>query len=119
MNLLLVKISVPIIGLLAVAGAFLRWRRRELPTGLFAGWTLLWLAIAVVVQLPQQTDVFARFLGIGRGVDALLFLAVLALVILVFRVYLRMERQEREITTLVREIALLKDAPRRGSGNQV
>ncbi|TAK04852.1 DUF2304 domain-containing protein [Patescibacteria group bacterium] len=108
MNLLLVKISIPIIGLLAVAGAFLRWRRRELPTGLFAGWTLLWLAIAVVVQLPQQTDVFARLLGIGRGVDALMFLAVLALVLLVFRIYLRLERQEREITALVREIALLR-----------
>lgn len=108
MNLLLVKIVVPIVGLLAVSGAFFKWRRRELPSGLFAGWTLLWIAIAVVVQLPQQTDVFARLLGIGRGVDALLFLAVLALVLLVFRLYLRMERQEREITALVREIALLR-----------
>lgn len=108
MNPLLVKILVPVVGLLAVTGAFVRWRKRELPTGLFAGWTLLWIAIALVVQLPQQTDVFARLLGIGRGVDALLFLAVLALVLLVFRVYLRMERQEREITALVREIALLR-----------
>ena len=48
----------------------------------------------------------------------ILRLAVLALVLLVFRLYLRLERQEREITTLVREIALLKDAPRCGSGNQ-
>lgn len=117
MNLLLVKILVPIIGLLAVVGSFFKWRRRELPTGLFAGWTLLWIAIALVVQLPQKTDVIAQVFGIGRGVDALMFLAVLALILLVFRLYLRLERQEREITTLVREIALLKDAPRRGSGN--
>ncbi len=118
MNLLVIKILVPVVGLLAVIGAGRKWRRRELPTGLFAGWTLLWIAIAVVVQLPQKTDVIAQVFGIGRGVDALLFLAVLALLLLVFRLYLRIERIEREITTLTREIALSKDAPRRGSGNQ-
>lgn len=118
MNLLLIKILVPLLGLVAVVGAGRKWRRRELPTKLFALWCLLWAGLSVVVQLPQKTDVLAQLLGIGRGVDALLFLAVIALLLLCFRLYLRIERIEREITTLTRELALSKEAPRRGSGNQ-
>lgn len=109
MNFFLLKYLVPLLGLVAVLFAVRRWRKRELPTGLLVAWALLWVALALVVQLPQQTDVLARILGVGRGVDVLLFAAVLALVLLLFRFYLRIERMEREITTLVRELALLRE----------
>ncbi len=108
MNLFLLKYLVPLVGLIAVLFAVRRWRKRELPTGLLVAWTLLWVALSLVVQLPQQTDVLARILGVGRGVDVLLFASVVALVLLLFRVYLRIERMEREITTVVRELALLR-----------
>jgi hypothetical protein len=48
-------------------------------------------------------------IGIGRGVDAAVYIAVAILFYAMLRMLLRLERQENLITRLVSEIALLKN----------
>ena len=73
------------------------------------GWMAIWIAAAVAIARPSITVSIAKFLGIGRGADLVFYCAILGTLIALFLVYLRFKRLEREITTIVRHIALRDD----------
>jgi hypothetical protein len=52
--------------------------------------------------------------------DLAVYLAVLAIFYLIFRVYLKIDKQQKEITKIIRQLALeeKEDLPRRGSGQE-
>ncbi len=66
----------------------------------------LWIAIAFAAIFPSWSDVLARAVGIGRGVDLFVYSAVLVLLYAVYRLFVRTQEMEREITDLVRALAL-------------
>jgi len=70
------------------------------------GWTSLWTAAGIAIYEPESTTFLARAIGIQRGADLVLYCSVLAGLIGFFVVYLQMRRTDREITLLVRELAL-------------
>lgn len=75
-------------------------------------WVFLWVGGAVAVLFPRLLSRVADYLGIGRGVDVVLYVGMMALTYLVFRMMIRLYVIEREITTLVQHIAL-KDVDQR------
>jgi hypothetical protein len=83
-----------------------RFREAELSWPWFILWLVMWIALGVGAVLPQTTEWFARMIGVGRGVDAVLYASVIFLFYLEFRLYLRQERLEHEISVLVRQIGL-------------
>ena len=78
-----------------------RVRRRE---GLLYGTILL--AAGVAILWPGSTSRVAHALGIGRGADLVLYLAVIAMLIGFWMIYLRVRQIRREITLLVRHVAI-------------
>ena len=80
--------------------------RRSITPRVGLAWSLLWIAAAVAIAWPEMIGAIARGLGIGRGADLVLYLAILAMVLGFFAVYVRMRRMERELTKIVRELAL-------------
>ncbi len=72
-------------------------------------WSLFWLASGVVVLRPEFATAFAGFLGVGRGADAVMYVAVIALFYLVFRIFLRLDRLDRDITSLTRMVSLMAE----------
>jgi small membrane protein len=89
--------------LVATAAATVRGRLR-LRAGLF--WSLLWLGAATATRWPDLTVRAARFVGIGRGADLALYVAVGAMSIGFFLVFLRLRRIEEDLTKIVRALAL-------------
>ena len=69
-------------------------------------WSVVWLTALIVVLSPPTTSKMANFLGIGRGVDFVLYVSLAILFYLVFRLYVMIEDLRHEITYLVRQIAL-------------
>jgi small membrane protein len=92
--------------LFAVSRSYLRYRDGLItfPGCLF--WSSLWVVATVAVFIKNWTSVIAALLGIGRGVDMLLFAAVLLLSYLSFRLYVHLEVTRRALTKLVRSIAI-------------
>lgn len=101
--------------ILAFAAALvLTWRRaRQGAIGRLPalGWSVFWIAAAVVVLRPETSSVLARFLGVGRGADVIVYFALVVAFALVFKLFTRLETLERQITRLVRDLALKGDAP--------
>ena len=97
----------------AFGAAVSRFRRGGLSRLQLALWSLLWIAVVAVVLRPQTASDLARWLGVGRGADVVVYLAIAALFYLQFRQFARLEDHERQITALTRELALkdLKEPP--------
>lgn len=85
---------------------YLRFKNSDLNVREFIEWFILWLAVAVVTILPDTASYFANLLGVGRGVDLVVYLALLLIFYLLFKIFLRLERGEQQLTKVVRELAL-------------
>jgi hypothetical protein len=75
----------------------------RLETGFWSG---LWVAITTVSFIPEVTTELANLFGIGRGVDLLIYTAILILFYFCFRLYGKIEKIRSELTELVRELAI-------------
>jgi len=78
-------------------------------------WAAVWLAAGVAILWPQVTSKVARLLGIGRGADLVFYCAVVIMLIGFWTIYIRLRRVRRDITLLVRQLAI-QEAERRGLG---
>jgi len=86
--------------------AISRFRRGGLSRLQLALWSLLWIAVIAVVLRPETASFLAERLGVGRGADVVVYLAIAALFYLQFRLFGRLEDHEQQITALTRELAL-------------
>jgi hypothetical protein len=90
----------------AMSRVVLRYRRggmRMLQLGL---WMLFWVGVVVVAVHPDTTGLFARWLGVGRGVDIAMYLSILMIFYLLFRSFAKIEDLDRQLTRVVRADAL-------------
>jgi hypothetical protein len=98
-------IAVPIALALAARGVLrlLRGERQRL-RGILA--TLLWIAAAATILIPNATTEIANRLGIGRGTDLLTYLVALAFLWSWFYFHQKITRNSRQITDLCRALAV-------------
>lgn len=82
------------------------YRQKNLKLAFLLFWLLVWGAIGVVVWFPALTSDLAQILRIGRGMDVVVYLSVVLLFYLTFKLLLKTEHLEKEITKLVRREAL-------------
>jgi small membrane protein len=77
---------------------------------------LIWLAAAVAIAWPFGTvQLVAEALGVGRGTDLVLYLFGLLFLATSFYFYSRFVRVQRQVTELVRHLAI-QEAREGGSG---
>lgn len=69
-------------------------------------WLGLWLVISAAFLLPKTADWIAQKLGLERGADIAIYSSILLIFYLVFKIFVRLEKIESEITAIAREIAL-------------
>lgn len=92
----------------ALSRVYLRLRDHKIKSVEFVFWIILFGGAVAGVIFPNEITNLARLLGIGRGVDLILYASIVTLFYLMFRAYVLMEDTRHEITELVRKIALDK-----------
>jgi len=75
------------------------------PFGAFF-WILFWIGLAGVVSLPDMTQQVADMIGIGRGVDVVIYGSIALVFFIVFKLHIKIERMRRDLTALARGQAL-------------
>ncbi len=97
--------------IIAFSGAFLVWQRREqklLSLRSTLWWLLIWLGMVVIAWYPNSAQTAADILGIGRGVDLIIYSALAFLLLTIFRLTVKLEALQRDLTKVVRSKALEK-----------
>lgn len=85
------------------------WQKQKNYLGVneFLFWLVFWLLTAGLIIFLKSIDRLVSSLGFtGSGIEVLLYLSVAMLFYLVFRLRLRFEKIEKDITTIVKNIAL-------------
>ncbi len=103
---MLIQILAILFCLFALWRVIAKFRRAELKPSEFAMWFIFWLAVGVAFITPASLTYLANLLGIGRGTDLVLYVAVVVVFYLMFRIFVRLEKMEHEITKVVRKEAL-------------
>lgn len=83
------------------------FKKNKITLSVFLFWLILWLVILMVTVLPQVTGFLEnRLVGAGRGIDAVIYLSILFIFFILFKIIVRLEKIKQEITEIVRHLAL-------------
>ncbi len=85
---------------------YLKYKTGDLAMREFAEWTLFWLVAVWFVIMPEAASYLAFVLGVGRGSDLVVYVAILIVFYLLFKIFMRLERTNRAITKLVNDQAV-------------
>ncbi len=92
-------------------------RRNRLPVNIMLLFVLLALG-GVMVIFPEEMDPIAQYMGVTAGVDMIVYLGLVSLMFVSLHFYTKFVDHQRQIATLVREMAILKaelEQARRGA----
>lgn len=100
-----------LLGLLIIAFIVSRqvilYKKQLLAKGEFYFWLLFWLLAAIAIIFIKEIDSLVAKLGFsGSGINVLLYLAVITSFYFIFRMRLRLAKIEKDITQIVREVAI-------------
>lgn len=69
-------------------------------------WLFFWAGALVLIWLPQGTiDNIGQFFGVEKGLDLVVYISIIILFYIVLRIYNKVDKLQKDITKLVREIA--------------
>lgn len=94
-----------VLGVLVIFVAFLRYRRSLMMSRL--GGAVLFAVALLAILFPAATNNVARWLGVGRGADLMLYLASLFFLYVILMLFVRIRKLERDVTLLTRSLAEL------------
>ena len=101
-----IQIILSLVFIFAVLRVLARYRSKELTSLTTLGWLLFWVAAGVVVVWPDSTFRLARLVGVTRGADLVVYAALVTLFFIAFRLMVRQEKIQRDITLLTRKVTL-------------
>ncbi len=107
------QVLAVLFALFALSRVVLRLKDGKITWPEFSFWTVLWIAVIVVAVNPDLTFIISDFLGIERGVDVAIYVSVIVLFYMMFRMLVKMEMLEQEITKSVRHDAISKGGKRK------
>ncbi len=90
----------------ALSRVILRFKGGQIKQGEFIFWGVIFFVAILGIALPFEATKIANFLGIGRGVDLVVYVSIAILFYLVFRLYVLLQDVRHEITEVVRLVAL-------------
>ena len=93
--------------LIFVIRLFVLQKQKKIPAGEFIFWLVFWLIASAGIIFVKDLDRLAASLGFSAsGIQIIIYAAVAVLFYLNFRLRLKVEKMEKDITKIVREIAL-------------
>ncbi len=101
-----IHVIIFIFALFALSRAVLRRRERAISVFEFLFWMFVWTVLLVVIFIPDVTTIISRWWGIGRGIDSILYVSIIALFYLIFRLYVKQDAHQQAMTKLVRYHAI-------------
>ncbi len=90
-----------------LARLFWQKQKQQINANEFIFWLIFWLISAGAIILLKWIDKLVLVLGFSSsGINFLIYLGIVLLFYLIFKLRLRLEKIERDLTKIIREIAL-------------
>ena len=109
----LIQILLILFLLFALSRVVLRFREKTLSPVEFIFWAALFFTAILGIVFPDQITAIAKFAGINRGVDFVIYVSIATLFYLVFRIYIMLENLRHEMTEIIRRVAIESTSQKR------
>jgi len=87
---------------------YIQKRNKKISKNEFLFWVVFWtLAVLAILSIKWIDKIVANLGFSGSGIEILLYLSVVILIYFVFKLRLRLEKIEKDITKIVREISFI------------
>lgn len=103
---MIIKVILVLFVLFALLKVALRYRDKIISLQELILWTVFWFSVAFLVLFPDTTSYAANLVGVGRGVDLVIYISILILFYLMFRALSKLDKVEKDVTRIVRRVAL-------------
>lgn len=98
--------------LFAVLKVLARYREGVMPVSSFLFWFSVFLLGLTIILVPSVATKIAKTVGIGRGVDVIIYVSIILIFYLIFRLYMYLEDIRHDLTELVKRLALKNQNPK-------
>ncbi|MFA6088471.1 MAG: DUF2304 family protein [Candidatus Woesearchaeota archaeon] len=95
--------------LFVTSRVFLQFKDKKIGVGQFLFWLCLWLVVLLFGIFFPYLWFVSNILGISRLADVFVYGSIAFLFYLMYRIYMKIESLEQEITKLTRAIAFEND----------
>ncbi|KKU74086.1 MAG: hypothetical protein UX98_C0001G0016 [Parcubacteria group bacterium GW2011_GWA2_47_26] len=103
---MLIQSLITLLALAVLVGVARRFKAGAISRAGLLFWVVFWAIAVLLVWNPNITNLAANFLGVGRGADAVFYVAIAALFYTIFRLYGKLENLEHQLSELAKKIAL-------------
>lgn len=103
---MIIKLIIIVFVLTVIGRTIARFQKGDITTRELTIWTIFWLLVGLVAIAPKKTDAIAQWLGVERGADLLVYISIMVLFFIVFKIIVKLEKIDRDITKVVRQTAL-------------
>lgn len=104
--MILMQIFFLIIFIFAFCKVLVRYIHREIRFLDTLLWGAIWIGGGIIMLIPNSTFYVARFFGVQRGADIVIYITLVVLLFIIFRLTITLERYNKEITLLTRHKTL-------------
>jgi len=107
------KIIALFFGLIVISKTMIDFRKKEEHWQMFLFWLAIWLGIIIVAFYPMLIDQIISHFGVGNyTIGQIAGIGFVFIMFIVYRVYIKAHRIERQLNKLIRDLAL-KDIKKR------
>lgn len=86
---------------------FWQKQKKQIGANEFIFWLVFWSLVAILILSLKWIDKLVADLGFsGMGIEVLLYLGIAVLFYFIFRLRLKLEKIEKNITKIIREMAI-------------
>ncbi len=103
---MLIQLLITLFIVFALLRLWQKFKKKEIGIQEFFGWLFFWFLVLGGTIWFRKTDIIANFLGVEKGADLAVYVSVLILFYLVFKILVKIDRLEKDITKIIRELSL-------------
>lgn len=103
-----IQIAGFLFGLFMIYYTFLNYKRKEFTVKEFGFWLVLWISFIIITIFPFILDPIAKTFSFFRTLDLLVISGLLFLISAIFYTYTITRKNQKQLETIVREIAVKK-----------
>ena len=106
MQLTILQILMILFSLFALSRAVLRRKDKAISILEFLFWIVVWLGVIFTAVFPQVMMGIAHSMGLISGTGMVVYVSIIALLYLVFKLYVKLDETQNKITMIMREISI-------------
>ena len=104
----IIQILIVLFVVFAISRIFINIKNRNISILESLFWTILWLFVAIFTIFSEYLSIISSLFGIDRGVDIVVYIGLIILAYLIFRLYMKLENTNKKVTKVIRTIAIKK-----------